>query len=117
MPDGRKGVAAMLERLACWIEHFVILPIRWYRIHISNWREQRQQCKLCGAADGLNFTVPDEVWNEVVPPPLRKRVICMACFDRCAKQKEVDWATSLQELWFAGDKTVLKLRVAGSWRT
>ena len=86
-----------------WFEFFFILPFRWYVVHVHNWKEQRQCCKVCGSADGFNFHVPDRIWNQVVPPKYRSRVVCLACFDRMAKAKEVDYTTSLQELCFAGD--------------
>lgn len=90
-------------------EHFLILPLRWYLVHIRNWREGVQRCKNCGCADGFNFHVPDHVWRAVVPKHLENRVVCLQCFDRFAKEKEVDYATSLSGLVFAGQKATFLL--------
>lgn len=64
---------------------------------------QRQTCKACGRRDKFDFHVPDEVWAAVVPPELVNRVVCLACFDQFARQREVSYATHLRALYFAGD--------------
>ena len=97
-------MVTMLESVRLWFEHFFLLPIRWYRSHIHVWREARQRCKACGQTDGFNFTVPDDIWEAVVPPRLIGRVVCLRCFDRFAKEREVDYSTSVSEFLFAGDK-------------
>lgn len=93
------------------IEHFVVLPARWFRLHCHTWRDMRQRCKVCGCRDKFNFYVPDELWEKVVPPRYRNRVVCLACFDDFAKQRGVDYATSLKTLYFAGDGACLELGV------
>jgi len=90
--------------LAKWIEHFIILPIRWYKTNINNWRELRQRCKICGCADKFDFDIEVSVWKQVVPIEYQNRVVCFSCFDDFAKKKEVDYSTSLEALYFAGDK-------------
>jgi hypothetical protein len=67
-------------------------------------REQRQSCKRCGAVDGFNFHVPDELWARVVPDPLRNRVVCLACFDDLAEAAGVEYAHVLSEVCFAGQR-------------
>lgn len=64
----------------------------------------RQTCKACGRPDKFNFHVPDAIWRAVVPPELDGRVVCLSCFDDLAKEKDVTYATSLSEVWFAGDR-------------
>lgn len=86
-----------------WIEHFFILPVRWYKQNYRNWRELRQRCKVCGYRDKFDFHVPDEIWQQVVPLKYQNRVVCLACFDDFAKKKGVDYSTALKELCFAGD--------------
>lgn len=93
-----------------WIEHFVILPLRWYKINIRNWCEMRQRCKICGCADKFNFHIEDSVWTQIVPVSYQNRVICLSCFDDLAKKKGVDYSTSLKTLLFAGDNTVINFK-------
>lgn len=99
-----------------WFEHFVILPLRWWRVHIDNWRHQRQRCKVCGCADGFNFQAPQHVWDTVVPEKYRTRVVCLSCFDRFAKEIGTHYAGLLSEIWFAGDRTTMKFRVVRAIR-
>jgi hypothetical protein len=72
---------------------------------------QRQTCKACGHRDKFNFNVPDEVWAAVVPPELVNRVICLACFDEFARQRDVSYATHLRTLCFVGDRGSVLFRV------
>lgn len=93
------------------LERYLILPFRFLKVHWSDCRQLRQKCKVCGQADGFSFHVPDEVWKTVVPERWQDRVVCLRCFDAFAKQKEVDYSTSLQVLCFAGDKETFELRI------
>lgn len=74
------------------------------------WQEVRspgfvghQSCKSCGRRDKLNFYVPDEVWESVVPKRLRNRVVCLACFDGFAAGNGIPYATDIDEICFVGD--------------
>jgi hypothetical protein len=71
--------------------------------------DHRQTCKACGRPDKFNFHVPDAIWRAVVPPALDGRVVCLSCFDDMAKERDVAYAASLSEIWFAGDKATLGL--------
>ncbi len=71
----------------------------------------RQTCKVCGRPDKFNFNVPDEVWAAVVPLRYQNRVVCLACFDDFARERQVDYATCLSVLWFAGDAATFEFRV------
>lgn len=77
---------------------------------------QRQTCKACHRPDKFNFHVPDQVWTEVVPPELRRLVVCLDCFDEFARRSGVEYASALSELWFAGDQACVKLRAEWSGR-
>jgi len=101
----------LLEYITKWVEHFIILPSRWFRVHRRAWRELQQKCKVCGCRDKFNFNVPDEVWEKVVPPKFQNRVVCLACFDDFAKEKEVDYSTSLESLYFAGDRVTFEFSI------
>ena len=50
-----------------WIEHFIVIPLRWLRLHWKAWRDQQQRCKVCGYRDKFDFHVDDETWARVVP--------------------------------------------------
>lgn len=54
-------------------------------------------CKKCGRKDGLNFTVPDDVWRAVVG---REEMWCLWCFDAEAHRKEIKYDPP--QLDFAG---------------
>jgi hypothetical protein len=72
----------------------------------------RQTCKACGREDKFDFHVSDEVWNAVLPARLRNHVVCLGCFDDSARRRQVDYATCLRTLYFAGDRAVFEFRVA-----
>jgi hypothetical protein len=74
-----------------------------------------QTCKCCGRRDKFDFHVSDEIWALVIPRRLQNRVVCLPCFDRLAARKQVDYATELERLCFAGDKAVFDF-VIGSAR-
>ncbi|HKA31781.1 MAG TPA: hypothetical protein VKH64_01100 [Candidatus Binatia bacterium] len=74
--------------------------------HIA--RAQRQKCKVCGCPDKFDFHVPDTIWEKIVPPRYRNKVVCLGCFDKFAFEKQVDYSESLEFLYFAGDRAVFK---------
>lgn len=76
-----------------------------------------QTCKNCGVRDGLNFNVSDSVWLKVVPKRLQNRVICLACFDRFAARRKVDYRRNIRVLYFAGRQASFKFRVVSSARS
>ena len=98
-----------LDHARRWIEHFFILPLRWFRLHRRNWREGRQRCKVCGCADKLNFSVDDETWKAIIPPRYQNRVVCLACFDDFAKKRDIDYLPTLKAIYFAGDGAAFEL--------
>lgn len=65
-------------------------------------------CKACGHRSKLDFNVPDEIWECVVPEALRTRVICLACFDTFAAERGVSYAAQLVDLYFAGDRAAFR---------
>jgi hypothetical protein len=65
---------------------------------------RRQTCKACGRPDYFDFTVPDFVWEQVVPVGLRRLVVCLGCFDLFARKQGVRYGEYLATLYFAGDK-------------
>ncbi len=75
---------------------------------------QRQKCKVCGCPDKFDFHVPDAVWKKVVSPLYRNKVVCLGCFDKLAFEKQVDYADSLDVLYFAGDQAVFKFQTVSA---
>lgn len=71
----------------------------------------QQTCKVCLRPDKFDFHVPDDVWEAVVPSELRNRVVCLGCFDDFARERQVDYASCLSVLWFAGDAATFEFRV------
>lgn len=76
-------------------------------------RTERQQstCKICGQPDKIDFTVPDEIWLAVVPRDFQGEVVCLYCFDESARENNVDYAASLNTLYFAGRGAAFEFRV------
>jgi hypothetical protein len=74
----------------------------------------RQTCKVCGCPDKFDFHVPDSVWNEVVPREFSNRVVCLGCFDKFAYEKRIDYAESLDVLYFAGDRAIFKFETVSA---
>lgn len=72
----------------------------------------QQTRKACGQPDKFDFNVPDEIWHAVVPTALQTRVVCLYCFDEFAREKNIDYAKSLNILYFAGRRASFEFRVA-----
>ena len=75
---------------------------------------QRQTCKACDCADKFNYRVPDQLWERIVPRQLQDGAICLECFDGFASEKGIAYAEAIDELYFAGDKAAMKLKVVNS---
>jgi hypothetical protein len=75
---------------------------------------QQQRCKVCGLADKFDFHVLDEIWERVVPARYRNRVVCLACFDEFAFEKKIDYSSSLNLLYFAGERVVFKFQAVSA---
>jgi hypothetical protein len=70
-----------------------------------------QSCKNCGVRDGLNFHVSDSMWLKVVPKRLLNKVVCLACFDRFAARRGIEYHRNLRMLYFAGRQASFQFRV------
>ena len=70
----------------------------------------QQTCKVCGRPDYFDFTVPDDIWKAVVPETHWNRVVCMGCFDRLARENNVQYGGSIKAVYFAGEMASLQLR-------
>ena len=93
------------------IERYVVLPFRFLLAHGRDCVAQKQKCKVCGQADGLNFKVRDDIWALVVPKRWQNRVVCLRCFDRFAYKKGMDYVPFLTDLCFFGTQTSFELSV------
>jgi hypothetical protein len=78
--------------------------------------DAEQSCKNCGVRDGLNFSVSDSVWKRVVPKRLANRALCLACFDRFAARRGIDYRRNVRNLFFAGRQACFTFRVVSSTR-
>jgi hypothetical protein len=76
--------------------------------------DMRQTCKICGRADKFDFNVPNRVWRAVVPQQFRKLVVCLSCFDELARQRNINYASYLQRLYFVGDKACFEFNVVNA---
>lgn len=56
----------------------------------------REICKLCYQINTVGFHVPDHIWEAVVPPEVRTRVVCLACFTRLADEKLIPWDCQIE---------------------
>ncbi|HEX7232614.1 MAG TPA: hypothetical protein VF452_19655 [Candidatus Binatia bacterium] len=71
---------------------------------------RRQRCNICHCEDKFNFNVSDRLWRQIVPPKLQSTVICLPCFDELAREQNVDYADSIDVLYFAGRQASLKFQ-------
>jgi hypothetical protein len=67
-------------------------------------------CSVCGCQDNFDYNVPDDLWKKVVVSEHQESVVCLKCFDNFAFEKGIDYAGSIENLYFAGDKAVFKFR-------
>jgi hypothetical protein len=74
-------------------------------------QQQQQTCRVCGQPDKLNFKVPDDIWRAAVPVSFHNNVVCLYCFDECARENNVDYAASLSALCFAGRSAAFEFSV------
>lgn len=50
----------------------------------------QQVCKMCGRPqDEVDYTVAEHSWRAVVPHRWNGRALCLACFERCALDRNV----------------------------
>jgi hypothetical protein len=56
----------------------------------------REICKICFRANPVGFTVPDEIWRDVIPTELQSDVVCISCFARLADEKLVPWDLQIE---------------------
>jgi len=71
----------------------------------------QQRCKVCGRADKFNYTIPDEIWEAIVPHSLRNSVVCLCCFDDFADERGMSYNYALQRISFAGRKACFEFKV------
>jgi hypothetical protein len=53
--------------------------IRWRRPLLGP-RRRFNRCGLCAVKQPAFFDVPDKVWRFYVPPDMRGRIVCIACW-------------------------------------
>ena len=56
----------------------------------------REICRMCWRANPVGFSVPDNVWQDVIPPEHRSHTVCLSCFTRLADEKLVPWDYSIR---------------------
>lgn len=74
----------------------------------------RQTCKVCGSPEKFDFQVSDEIWAAVVPPPYEKSAVCLYCFDDFARERRVQYAHHVGQIYFAGEQASLVLDVTSA---
>lgn len=102
-----RQVQSCLERILLWLV-LAVLRLRFGK------GVRPQTCKVCGRRDKFDFTVPDDIWEAVVPPTFQNRVVCLACFDAFAREKGISYAQFLHSLHFAGDKASFSFQVTSA---
>jgi hypothetical protein len=72
----------------------------------------RKLCGACGRPDKFEYHVPDDIWQRVVPNALRKRNVCLVCFDDFAAIGRVNFARHLTiSLRFLGDAATFEFQL------
>jgi hypothetical protein len=75
---------------------------------------RRQTCRVCRCRDKFDFHVPDEMWEKIVPTEYQNKVVCLSCFDKFAREKQVDYSDSLEVLYFVGEQATLKFQAVSA---
>jgi len=78
---------------------------------------KRQRCHVCECEDKFNFNVSDKLWRDIVPLEFQNKVVCLACFDELARQKNKDYAHSIEVLYFAGRQASFKFQTVQAQST
>lgn len=66
----------------------------------------REICKRCWRFNPMGFHIDDGVWNHVVPPEFRNRVLCLMCFDYFATEHGIDWTKHIsKDVYFVSGVT------------
>lgn len=76
---------------------------------------QLQTCKRCCRRDMFNFWVPDETWQAVAGAEWTNHVLCLACFDSLAYQKDIEYGHLIEWISFTGDMACLGIKI--EWAT
>ena len=75
----------------------------------------KQRCDVCKRPDILDFHVPDDVWESIVPEQFVNKVVCLYCFDKLASAKGIYYVDSLKkEMFFAGEMGSLILNIVSN---
>ena len=51
----------------------------------------REICKICYHVNPVGYTVPDELWQTVIPHSMQRHVVCLTCFARLADEALIAW--------------------------
>lgn len=64
---------------------------RWFEANMEPVLTTREICAQCHHISRVGFLVPDDIWRQVVPPEMRDKNWCIACFTELADEKYVSW--------------------------
>ncbi len=56
----------------------------------------REICKICYHVNPVGFSVPDGIWQAVVPEGFRDKVVCFTCFARLGDERCVEWDREIE---------------------
>lgn len=66
-------------------------------------------CAICGKKNiKFDYNVTDNLWNQVVPKNIRRKVICLECFDKLAKEKGIKLSEGIQSIQFTGLNEIIE---------
>jgi hypothetical protein len=54
------------------------------------------------------------MWKKIVPAEYQNKVVCLSCFDKFAREKQVDYSDSLEVLYFVGEQATLKFQTVSA---
>jgi hypothetical protein len=55
-------------------------------------------CQNCGKIPVIDYSVKQEIWKAVVPPPWRPGVVCVSCFIKMAKPLNIDLSEAFVDM-------------------
>jgi len=73
-------------------------------------------CGLCQKIPTFDYTVTDIAWAAVIPKDLQLGVVCLNCFERMVRARDMYISDVLLHVQFAGDGETILLRPTKAYR-
>lgn len=69
-----------------------------------------ERCRFCDRVSPIDFSVPDNVWEAVVPTMFQSETLCVLCFAYFGDTRGIAWEEGMQ-LFPLSKVTISKLKL------